>query len=522
MRPRRDEDGSILPMTALTVVIVLVIAAFAVDLGIQRAASSDMQAVADSVAIDTARALPTCSATTLTTRANQSLARQGRSLGTSSPLRVTPGFMDPVTQRFRAATAGASGCDAVQITAATTVDFAFAPVIGRSNGQASRDAVGSMDTPAICFSAGTKSLVLNTSGGALGPILDYVLRVNLSVVGYEGIVDLKNLSIPLADLKTALNVGSVQQLASTTVTLRDFLVASATVLRKQSSAAALAQATLLETISAKVGAVTVDLGKILAVDTAGDAALKANVNALDLIGTAIVAANGTKGIAVNDLNITLPADLLKAKSSISIIEPPRIACGKSGVMASTAQVRLDLESGVNVLGLLQAADVSLGVRVGSGTATLGAMSCNANAGNPTAAVSAQTSAADVVGVGGTGSARLNVVSLLGLIRLGVDLKGSVASSTASSYTFLYPAATPAPGLPPTHQFGSPVNLTLEVANTGLLGTLLSPVTTILTKVLNPALNALLNPVLNLLGIKLGTMDVTMLGRPVCNAVRLAQ
>ena len=512
MAAARDERGSVLPMTALMVTVVLGFTAFAVDLGLSRVAVRDMQSVADAVALDTARspALSSCNATTLTQVANSSLTRQQARMGRTQPLQVTPGRVDAAGDF----TAASTSCNAVRITSSTEVDYAFAPVIGTDSGTASRSAIGTRAEPAICFSAGTRTLVLDSSNSELlGPVLDQVLRVNLGVAGYDGLVGLKNISIPLAGLATELGVGTPDEVLSQTLSLGDFLVAAANVLPTQGNAATI-QA--LESVAAQVQGVNVAIGDFLSLDTGDGAGLRAEVNALDLVGGAIVAANGTNALNVDSLGITLPARLVDTSISASIIEPPRIACGRTGSQARNTQVRIDLDSSVGVGGLLRAADVRLGILAGDGTATLGAMTCGAGGSPATATVSAQTSGARVVGPGGAGNARLDVVSLLGL-RLGVDLRGSVASSGTASHTFTYPTS----GLPDSHTFGSPLNLSVEVVNQGLLGLLLSPVTTLLTTILNPALEQLLTPLLDLLGVKIGAMDVTMLGRPSCASVRLA-
>lgn len=509
-RRRHDERGAILPMTALVMVIVVGFTAFATDLGLQRVAARDMQAVADVVALDAARKLPTCTTSTLQTAADASLARQGRRVGTTSPLVVTPGHLSS-TGAFVAGS-GTNGCDAVQITAATTVDYAFAPVIGTDSGSATRSAIGTRSDAAVCFSTGTKTLTLSTSGSALGPILDRVIKVNgLDVVGYTGLVSLKNVQVPLVDLAAALGVGTPQELAALDVSLQTFTLAAASVVRKQGD---LVSATLLESIAARATGLRADVSNFLALDTTGKAALTTSVNALDLVGASIVAANGANALRVDQLGITLPGDLYSANASLVITEPPVIACGRAGVSARTAQVRLDLESGVNTT-LLRLAEVELGVVVGDGVATLASLQCT---GPPSVTVTAQTAAARVTGLGGNGSARLTAASLLGLVKLPLHLKGSVAASSTGNQVFTYPEPT---GLPATRTVGSPVNLTLEIDNNGLLGSLLSPVTSFLALILNPILESILTPLLSLLGIKVGTMDISMLSRPSCNAVRLA-
>lgn len=511
----RDERGAVAPMVALLIVVVVAVTAFAVDIGLQRAAARDMQAVADAVALDTARRLPSCDTAALQSVANESLERQGGTIGRSEPLTVTPGHLDPTTKQFVAGSSGGT-CTAVRIDAATTVDFAFAPVIGTDSGSSSRFAVGMRDEPSVCFSAGTTALVLDSSGSALGPVLDTILRVNLGVAGYSGLVDLKDVRVPLADLDAALRVGTGQGLVDGgSVSLSGFMLATATVLENQGDAA---RAAVLRTIAAQVSGLTVDVGDILALDTEGNAGLGAEINTLDLIGSAIVSAaiaNGQNAVNVSQLGVAV-AGISLADARLVVIEPPQIACGKVGVEARTAQVRLDLRTGVTTP-LVSAAQVELGVRVANGTARLSAINCSAT--NPTVSVSGTTSTATVVGYGGSGSARLNLVQtgLLGF-NLGLGLMGTVASGS-SSHVFTYP---PAPALPGPHTFGSSVNLNLQITPDSLLGLglLLGAVVNPILGLVNTAVGSLLTQVLDLLGIRLGTMDVSLLGRPSCSGVKL--
>jgi uncharacterized membrane protein len=489
-------------------VTVLGFTAFASDLGLQRVAARDMQAVADLVALDTARKLPTCTTSTLQAAANASLARQNRRMGRTSPLVVTPGYLDS-TGAFVPG-AGASGCDAVRITAATTVDFAFAPVIGTDSGTATRSAVGARADAAVCFSAGTKAVVLDSSASALGPLLDRVIKVNgLDVVGYTGIVNLKNLQVPLVDLAAALGVGSPQELAALDVSLQTFTLAVAKVVRNQGD---LVRATLLESIAAKATSLRAKVGKFLAVDSTGRAAMSADVNALDLVGAAILAANGTNALRVDQLGITVPLDLVNANTTLTVIEPPRIACGKVGVKATTAQVRLDIDHGVNAVNLTSAS-VKMGVEVAQGTAELTAITCTSP---QKTTIRGTTGVARVVGYQAVGNAGLTV-KLLTLNLAGIKISGDVGSNTTTQ-DFPYP---PAPDL--KQHFGGTTRIILKAETTGIIG-LLSPLLNPVLDTVNAltgTLDLLLRPVLALLGIQVGSMDVMMLSKPSCAAVRLA-
>ncbi len=499
-RRRRDERGSILPLTILTMTILLGFTAFAADLGLQRVAVRDMQSVADVVALDAARKLPTCDATALTTAANASLARQNRRIGRTSPLVVTPGHLDSTTKTFVAGAANGV-CDAVKVESRTTVDFAFAPVIGRSSGGAARSAVGARAQPAVCFSAGTKSLVLNSSQSALSPLLDRILRVNLGLVGYSGLVDLKTLSVRLGDV--------TQQLATATVTLRQLMVATATVLQRQGSTA---QATLLNTLSGQVGALNVNLGRFLSVGTGGESGLDAQLNALDLIGTAAVSAavaNGKNAVAIGT-DLGVPLDLVTANTQLTIIEPPVIACGGVGAQARTAQVRLDVRTGVSILGIAGIGNVSLGVQVGKGTATLTNVTCASSGVQASTTVRGDTSLATLSGPGGTGSATVTPLSLLGIPLAGVVRITGTVGAKSTTQQFPYP---PAPDL--TQIYGGGERIILSSVD--------STTNSVLDGInkLTGTLDLLVQPLLKMLGIQLGIMEVRMLGTPSCSATRLA-
>lgn len=513
-RPR-DERGSVLPMIVLLVTVITGFTAVAVDLGVQRVAASDMQAVADLAALDAARqsaSLTSCNDSALTTAANRSYQRYteatgGKPAGTVSPLVAKAGRLDPVTQDFVAASGGA-GCNAVRVTASSTVKYSFAPAIGRSSGSASRAAVGTRAQPVLCFSAGTRALVLNSSESALGPLLDRILRVNLGVAGYSGLVDLKNLSVPLGDVAAELNIGSTSQLAAANVTLKQFTAATATVLRRQGSTA---QANVLDSVSSQFGALTLNLSRFLSVDTTSDAALSAQVSALDLIGSAVVSAavaNGKNSVTLGtDLNV--PLDLVTARSRLAIIEPPVIACGGVGSKARTAQVRVDVATGVNVFSLTSAGNVSMGLQVASGTAELTAVTCASSSGQASTTVSGTTSLASLGGYNGSGYATVTPLSVLGIPLLGtVRLQGSVGEKTTTQQ-FPYP---PAPALTQIFGGGERVIITSPDSTTNAVLTDINRLTGMV--------DLLVRPLLKLLGMELGIMEVRMLGTPSCGSVRL--
>ena len=79
-------------------------------------------------------------------------------------------------------------------------------------------------------------------------------------------------------------------------------------------------------------------------------ALQANVNALNILQTALVIANGQNLI---DLGLNVP--LLGVQSKVRIVEPPTIAVGGVGATATSAGIRVYLRintSNIPVLGPL--------------------------------------------------------------------------------------------------------------------------------------------------------------------------
>lgn len=552
MTKRREERGAVAIVMAASCLVLVMIAAFAVDLGMQRVARRDMQSLADVVALDLARDLDNrlttdYSVADLQSRANASRARNGDTLGETPNLLPELGMVNASDGTFRPAVA-TDRPNAIRVTATTEVGFAFG--VARSGG-ASRSAVASRSEPMVCFSLGTKTLSLDTSGSALGPVLDQILRINLGAVGYEGIVDLKEVSIPLADLLVELNVGSVDELASTNVGLADFVVAAADVARANGDTAT---AAVLQGIRLGVPGVDIPLADILALQTGSDlAGLTTDVNLLDLLTAAVVAANGDHALAASIPGLT----------SLTVIEPPQIACGGRGAVARSAQIRINVKPTLlDTVGLgLLGGNTDLNIEIGRGSATVDAdLSCapeQVTLRVTTGAVSVLPPASGAYGQVNLALTVNKFLSFLGpldllgivsgLVRglglgqvtLDVLVAGSVASTTETK-TVTFPAP---PGMPPVlvvpnsgigstlHLTGVGVRLTPGANGTlvALLGALLNPVLAgllgglvqpVLNTVLDPVLTSVLTPILNFLGVKLGVAEVKMLGRPVCNGVRL--
>ena len=228
-------------MVAIIMVVLVGISAIAVDLGMQRVARRDMQALADPVALDLARLVDgrtanainagSGGAVPLNAAKNASVARNsGSTLG--SPPVVTAVLIwldangDPVLNPNGSVkqVTGSGIPDAVYVTAETSVDFAFAT----GSGGAGRSAIGTSSSNA-CFKLGSFAAALNPSNSLiLQGYLNDALKLN--VVGYEG---LANASVTLGALAAELGVGSVEGLANLkNLSLQRLFLATASALQK--------------------------------------------------------------------------------------------------------------------------------------------------------------------------------------------------------------------------------------------------------------------------------------------------
>lgn len=255
-------------------------------------------------------------------------------------------------------------------------------------------AVATRSSPQVAFSVGSGLLGINGDAPLQG--LLRLVGVNLSgteVANYKG---LANVSLTTSGLLEALGVevdadisaGDLQALLdTTTIDIGRLLSISA----DAASAQGVADIALgaLDSSLAQIGLdeVEISLGDLLDVSTATpDAALDVNLNALDLLGTAITVAG--KGHAVSVGNLALLGGIAV---QASIIEPASIGIGPVGTTAYNAQVRLYLSIDTNGVPALGSLLTALGTRIQlpvyidvvDGQATVTDIDCGSNPRNAT-------------------------------------------------------------------------------------------------------------------------------------------
>lgn len=528
---RREADGAIAIFVAIVTCFTLIpMAAFAVDIGMQRVARRDAQSVADVVALDLARQLDgrtyaeiMAATPSLATLANRSADRNqaGGSFAVTPELGTLAGNYDPADPEayFIPTTTGSVVPTAVRVKATASVGFTFVS----GSGGVSRYAVAKARARA-CFSVGSFAATVDSGNSALlnGLIGD---ALNVSALSYEG---LANASVSLLGLGTELGLGTTDQLLNTAITLNQLYLASAQALQNQGGDAA--DVALLNNLAtANLGSLpSIKLGDLMALSSGGDAALGATVNLLDLVAGSAFLANGTNALAVPNLTVGVPG-VASVTASLKIIEKPQKGC-EEGDAAHTSQVSLDITftlvpSNTGLGGLL-------GLKSGLTTLTVHAELAPATA-ELTKAYCTAPVGADFGVTSGIMSLSAQVTTDLTLLGLPIARLDSTASTLSPETTSTVQFRIPPDALNTAKSSGSGTAVPqISVATGDLtllgfisLGPLVGAITSgLITPLVNPLIanvnSILVGPVAKLLGLKLGGADLFLHETPQCKTVTL--
>ncbi|KRF02114.1 hypothetical protein ASG87_11570 [Frateuria sp. Soil773] len=343
-----------------------------VEVGYFYWAKRDTQKVADLAALAGAQRLQDCAPD----NADNAAARGNATVdnGFGGTLAIACGDWNPAnaaTDHFAAVAAGGS-VNAVKVTASVSA-VPFLHQMGTQSLTVKSEAVASGAPPIAAFSVGT-TLVDYDGSSTLGQLLKSVgiPLEGTSLVGYEGLANVKITPAGLlkqlgVEVPSDISVGDLNTLLASQLHARaliDVLDAIVTVAGQQDLANA--NTSLLNTLTAQLNLTLqkVTLGgpgglfaTIVAPDGAAQAALNAQVDALQLLATAIGVGTGQHAISANidTPPAGLPFGLLKVIAKTRVIEPPSIGIGGIGTSAYTAQVRTFLHiiadtSGVPLIG----------------------------------------------------------------------------------------------------------------------------------------------------------------------------
>ena len=371
VRSESRDRGAVIPMVALLLPVLILMTAFAVDLGRQRSLRRHLQADADVVALDLVRLIedpitPPDDPTTLDAL-NASRARNGMSAvsyldGTdgavvqwgnwtppapsgSCPLTIVS--QPPSCFTELAVGTAAQPINAVRVVFDDALDYFFQP----GQGSATRAAVATLgDDPTAEFLMGSTLVSVDPpESWIIGQILQTIIP-GADLVGYQG---LANAQVTLADLAAALGLGSPQELLDTTVSYEELLIATATALQLSEGdpdEVAAAVGVLNELIALEVGAVTVQLGEVLGLSSASpDSGLDGWVSVPQLLLAGVTVVDGTHLIHVPDTVLNV-AGLAGVTLDLNVIEAPIRVGTADGASGTTQQVALGLTIDVDISG----------------------------------------------------------------------------------------------------------------------------------------------------------------------------
>lgn len=224
--------------------------------------------------------------------------------------------------------------------------------------------VATSTQPVAVFTVGSRLLRLQR-GGLLSQLLATVgaTPAQLDVLDAAGLANvnitpsglLEALGLPVS---VATGVGTAEQLAAlNNLTLGQLLQATLTVMNKAGGTAGASVGLLTDAINVVLNVMPLNLpvklfgdGGVLDLNVAGgdvNSALQANVNALNVLETALVIANGQNLV---DLGLSVP--LLGVQSQVRIVEPPTIGVGGVGAQATSAGIRVYLRANTSNIPLV--------------------------------------------------------------------------------------------------------------------------------------------------------------------------
>ena len=515
---RRDEKGAILILSALGMVISMIMASLAIDLGTLGQDARRVQLVADMVALDAMRALPA----NPTATAQASAVRNGFPY-TDGQHTLTVEWGPSALGPFTSLPANLAAATAVRVTA-SSVHHQLFPFVSQTPQTVSRKAVGNIQ-PRAGFTIGSSLVTLNTSQSTLlNPLIGQAVggTVNLSLVSWQGLASGK---VTLAALQTQLatmgfSVGTVSELLSANMTLGQLLLATANALTLGGDAA---NASLVNTLRLAVTSSTqMNLGGLIQVAQGSDnAALATTLNVFQLVTGSALLINGTNTLSVPAATIAVPG-VLSTGISLKVTEVPQTYIGPIGGSVSTSQVDLTITPKIDVnvtvgLSLLRVTgDLPVRLTLGGATGTLTGATCTG------ITVSADPKAVDGVSVS-TAAPGLHVavLSVVPVLDVGVTSFTPSIDGPAVPLSFSYPSEF-SPTAASKHAGSQPIglqSLTTYTAGTitplgipiGLTAPgIVSAVLGLLPGILGATDTNVITPLLTALGLDVGSADVTAL------------
>lgn len=547
-RKQGDERGAILIMSTVGILLAVVAAALAVDIGTLAQQRRRDQKIADLAALDAVRDFAS-----MQVRAQESAQRNGFPLS-------TPGHSITAIEgrKVNGSCQAVPGSGTVCVTVNSPHKNSFLP---GDHAVAARAVAGTQSEAGFTMGSSLASASLDDATENL-PLLNRVFGRFLAgptgqatVLSYQG---LANANVKWRDLQAALGFGTVNEMLTSNITMGQLLQATATVLNNQGVTSYDVYTDVIRLKANTTNQQTFKLGDMFSVASGYEnKVLDSDINVLQLItGGAEVANKNTfidAGYVIN-LPVNLPAPLntvanVNTKLGIKVIEGPKWYRGPAGGPTpplKTSQMEVTLTPHIDIDFTSPLFDL-LGLQIGLASLQLvgdmpvkfiaaGALGfledvrCTAPNQGITVDV---TSLPITTQVDGSLGVYLSTVLdfVTGNVKVAVELNPSnVSTTTGGPYDviFNYPNDFTPPDPDGQTTPGAPVGITMTTTNVDTtvgaagLAQVLGLVTgslrldvvesAIIGPILNPVFNAVANhlttPALKALGVSLGPVDVT--------------
>lgn len=547
-----DRDrGAVLPIVALSLVFLMTMTAFTIDLGREMLSNRDLQKVSDLTALDLSRRLDGRTVnqinadTTFTQQMFTSATRNGFPIQGARSLSYQLGSVDRTTREFHQLH-GTSIPNAVRVLAGDNVQFFFAP----GSRDTAKSAVGLGTTTPLCqppdppctpligattdFEVGsflasasldaTHVKLLNALFSRVGS------GVNLDAVSYQGIA---NSQVTIRQLSAALGLASPNDLFTATVGYRALLNAAASALSSNGGSAT--AVTALQAIALTTNTNTqIDLSTLLrrgsgfSANSGNGSGFDSAIKLLNFLEGSAYLINGNSAISIPNLSFGIPG-ITNVDASLKVIESPgRLYGAVVGETLSTSQVDLTLTVTVDLdLSAIRVGERLRGTIVvhptaGSAVASPTLIACPGNG-----AVAPQ----DQIQVNGsavstTGNESLTLSAQVGLavvdvLSTTINSASVAVPATSGTATFLYttefepPAGTAGTKRVATPALSLSTGFDATTSNSTVIGTPLIPLATLVSET-NQGLNAsilaplesnAISKIMGTLGLQIGGADV---------------
>lgn len=525
---KKDERGAILVLSTVGLVLAMIMAGFAIELGSIAQEARRNQKVADLAALDSVRLLPN-------DPTSAAIASAARNSFTDTSRIVTEWGTSRTGPWSSSAAALATAKD-VRVTI-TSVHKDQLPFLSSGQNVVRRGVAEKRDIAG--FTLGSSLANFNSSEVTLlNPIMSKWLggTVNLSLVSWQGLASGK---VTLEAIRRQLvndgfSVGTVDQMLNTDLTLAQFYKATAEALTTNGDTA---DANIFDTLRIQaVSTTTFKLGKMIIVSQgASDSAANAELDLLHLVTGSAAVANGSSLISIPSLSVTVP-NVTQTSLSLKVIDGPKTYIGPVGTtpQVTTGQIQLTVTPTIssNLLGLIKVTGTAPIDLVGAGaTGTLKTIQCPQKnivvTADPTA-ISASTK-----------TTTLNVTTLLNLPVLDANVTEvrNAIDGPAQDIPFTYSADFNPPNAVSKHIGSQPIGLSsltnvsdtaanvnaLNLLSIGLSqSTVLGAVNGLVTQVIGDVDQNVLTPLLSALGLDVGGADVTALGYDPATGLGLPQ